>query len=193
MTSHKEVSISCQEPLPKNSVSIMDCRFSSLSLVWLCRLIRGDEMWHEFTYLHATPGRKFQSCQANATIMKSCTHAFLTAVSIVFLSLQLPLSRDWVCHSLLCFLGGGFFFGVLLHDIYLVMERWEGGVLVKWPWYMFVHIGEPNIVLYECARHITVVRLLIGRFLGGLSYLGVIKIKILSLFIIIYWHLENPY
>lgn len=39
MTGHKEVSISCQEPLPKNSVSIIDCRFSSLSLVWLCRLI----------------------------------------------------------------------------------------------------------------------------------------------------------
>lgn len=111
MTSHKEVSISCQEPLPKNSVSISDCRFSSLSLVWLCRLIHGDEMWHEFTYLHATPGRKFQSCQANVTIMKSCTHTFLTAVAIVFHSPLLPLSWYQVCHSLLCFLGGVFFGG----------------------------------------------------------------------------------
>lgn len=33
--------------------------------------------------------------------------------------------------------------------------------------------GELNIVLCECARHITVVCLLIGRFLGGLSYFGV--------------------
>lgn len=37
--------------------------------------------------------------------------------------------------------------------------------------------GELNIVLCECARHITVVCLLIGRFLGGLSYLGVNKNK----------------
>lgn len=108
------------------------------------------------------------------------------------LSSYLLAGIEFVIHCFV-FWEGGFFFGVLLHDVYLVMERWEGGVLVKWPWYMFVHIGEPNIVLYECARHITVVRLLIGRFLGGLSYLGVIKIKILSLFIIIYWHLENPY
>lgn len=159
MTSHKEVSISCQEPLPKNSVSISDCRFSSLSLVWLCRLIHGDEMWHEFTYLHATPGRKFQSCQANVTIMKSCTHTFLTAVAIVSHSPLLPLSWYHVCHSLLCFLGGVFFWGVLLHDVYLVMERWEGGIaiLVKWPWYMFVNKSKSNTVLYQCARNITVV------------------------------------
>lgn len=55
------------------------------------------------------------------------THTFLTAVAIVFHSLLLPLSWYQVCHSLLCFLGGVFFWGVLLHDVYLVMERWEGG------------------------------------------------------------------
>lgn len=59
--------------------------------------------------------------------MKSCTHTFLTAVAIVFHSPLLPLSWYQVCHSLLCFLGGVFFWGVLLHDVYIVMERWEGG------------------------------------------------------------------
>lgn len=168
MTGHKEVSISCQEPLPKNSVSIIDCRFSSLSLVWLCRLILGDEMWHEFTYLHAMPGRKFQSCQANATIMKSCTHTHFWQLSWLSFSLScnLLVGIKSVIHGFVFWEGD--FFGVLLHG----RKGGKGGG-VKWPWYMLVHIGKPNIVLYECARHITVVCLLIGRFLGGLSYFGV--------------------
>lgn len=125
------------------------------------------------------------------------TH-FWQLVAIVFHSPLLPLSWYQVCHSLLYFLGGVFFWGVLLHDVYIVMERWEGGIaiLVKWPWYMFVNKSKSNTVLYQCARHITVVVVVywfVHGFLGGLSYLGVIKIKILSLFIIIFWHLENPY
>lgn len=119
------------------------------------------------------------------------TH-FWQLVAIVFHSPLLPLSWYQVCHSLLCFLGGVFFWGVLLHDVYIVMERWEGGNFGQMT---MIHVCKQT-VLYECARHITVVVVVywfVHGFLGGLSYLGVIKIKILSLFIIIFWHLENPY
>lgn len=66
------------------------------------------------------------------------------------------------------FSGKGIFFGVLLHD--RKGEKRGGGQMTM------IHVnthGELNIVLCECARHITVVCLLIGRFLGGLSYFGV--------------------
>lgn len=92
---------------------------------------------------------------------------------------------SWLSFSLSCNLlvgiksvihGFVFWEGDFLGCCCMVGKVGRGGV-VKWPWYMLVHIGEPNIVLCECARHITVVCLLIGRFLGGLSYLGVNKNK----------------
>lgn len=83
------------------------------------------------------------------------------------LSCNLLVGIKSVIHGFV-FWEGDFFWGVVAWS-----ERWEeggGGQMTM------IHVnthGELDIVLCECARHITVVCLLIGRFLGGLSYFGV--------------------
>lgn len=59
--------------------------------------------------------------------MKSCTHTFLTACRVC---LSLSPATSQLVSSLsftALFSGRGIFWGVLLHDVYIVMERWEGG------------------------------------------------------------------